>query len=169
MKKLAFGLSAATFISVCYLIIPSSQKEVRDSERIDLPEVPIISLSGDTILFSKHKYSGKLILNFYGTRCDLCTYEINDIVSYSRKYSTSVLFITADSIKAIKEFHHQLTEEGISDYQITFAQISLQNAEILFGDLIVPQTILIDGGLKGFSRKKGVITYSYLKKSFESR
>lgn len=132
-----------------------------------LKQVTISNIAGDSILFSEANYPHKLIVNFYGTECGLCLTEINDIVSYSRKTRTKVLFVTADSAYSIQNFIKELEKQKITDPQIMFARISTKTAVRLFGDLTVPQTLLLDDNFRVVGSKKGTISYSFLKKSFE--
>ena len=166
MTRILLGCTiVAIVISLLFFIkqnpVPLKQEETQ------LEEVPIYTLMGDSLIFNKDNYSKKLILNFYGTACGLCLTEMNDIVSFSRKHKVSVLFITADSVEAIKKFTHELIKQGITDERISFAKISLPNAKKLFGDLTVPQSIFINDNFRVVDRKKGIITYSFLKRCFE--
>jgi hypothetical protein len=166
MTRILLGcIIVAIVISLLFFIkynpLPAKQVEVQ------LAEVPIYTLNGDSLIFNKDNYSKKMILNFYGTACGLCLTEMNDIVSFSRKHKISVLFITADSVEAINKFKYELIKQGITDERISFARISLLNAKKLFGELTVPQSIFIDDNFRVVDKKKGIVTYSFLKRCFE--
>jgi len=124
----------------------------------------IITLNGDTIIFSKDSFPKKLIFNFYSSSCDICMFEVNDIVSFSTKNDIDVLFITADSLESMRNFARDIGNKG---GRITFAKIALVDAEKLFGELTVPQTILFDEGLEIKKIKKGLVSTGLLNKSFE--
>lgn len=166
MTRILLGFTIVTIVASLFFFIKHNPIQPKQT-KTQLEEVPIYMLTGDSLIFSKENYSKKLILNFYGTTCGLCLTEMNDIVSFSRKHKVSVLFITADSVEAIKEFTHELIKQGITDERISFAKISLPNAKKLFGDLTVPQSIFIDDNFRVIDKKKGIITYSFLKKCFE--
>jgi hypothetical protein len=166
MKKLALGLFIAiVFMYIIYFFL-NNPRQTESSFSL-AKQVSILDISGDSIVFNNENYPNKIIVNFYGTKCGLCLTEINDIVSFSRKTSTKVLFITADSIPSIKSFIAELERQNITDEQIMFAKISLQSAIRLFGDLTVPQTLLVDENFRIIGSKKGIVSYSFLKRSFE--
>lgn len=131
-------------------------------------EFELITLENDTVIFNKELYPGKLIFNFYSSDCSICMAEISDIVSFSRKYSVDVLFVTADSLNNIRNFASELGSLGMRDEdKVSFAKIDLQDAYKLFGDLTVPQTIAFTENLNVRKIKKGIITSGILHKSFE--
>lgn len=166
MNKILLGCAIAAVIAGLVFFIKYNPLPVRQEE-IQLAEVPIYTLRGDSLIFNKENYSKKLILNFYGTACGLCLTEVNDIVSFSRKYKISVLFVTADSVEAIDKFTYELRKQGITDERISFGQISFRDAKKLFGDLTVPQSIVIGNDFRVLDKRKGIITYSFLKRCFE--
>jgi peroxiredoxin len=166
MNKVLLGCAMGAIITIIFFFIKFNPLPIKQKEA-QLAEVPIYTIGGDSLILNKETYSSKLILNFYGTACGLCLTEINDIVSFSRKHKVSVLFVTADSVEAIKKFTYELKKQGITDERISFAQISLPNAKKLFGDLTVPQSIVIGNDFRTLDKKKGIITYSFLKRCFE--
>ena len=165
MIKYVLGLCLLGFVAGLFFFLenPLSAKE----ENIKIQEVSVLTVDGDSVKINEQNYPHKLILNFYGTDCSLCMAEVNEIVSFSRKYKVGVLFVTADSVDSINRFRHELEKQNITDDHIMFAKISLKNAYKLFGDLIVPQTILLEDSLQVAGIKKGILSYSFLRKSFE--
>lgn len=169
MKKIIIG-AAFLVVTIFFLLILKSAGIISGQTKQKLTikdEVSLFTIEGDTVTLNYKNYPSKLILNFYGTGCSLCQVEISDIVSFSRDNKINVLFITADSIEAIKQFKNELSKQGINDEHISFAQVRLEDAKRLFGDVIVPQSIVFDKMLTIRASKKGLISYSFLKKSYK--
>lgn len=128
----------------------------------------ITTINRDTIPFNSDHFPKRLILNFYSSSCGLCIAEINEIISFSRKKDIDVVFITCDSEKATKNFILELKTSGLKDTdKVSFGKISFDDANGLFGDITVPQTIAFDDGLKIKQIKKGLISSHLLQKAFE--
>ena len=166
MKKLVFAtLILIAAIMVLLVFIKSySSKKFKDEP---IPSFSIVNLDGNHIEFKKENFPRQLILNFFGTECGLCAAEVSDLILFSRKHNVDILFVTPDSISAIKKFSNELKNQGVNDNKISFAQISLTDAKKTFGDLVVPQSMIFDKGLKIKRMKKGIVSYQFLKKSFE--
>lgn len=169
MKKIIIG-TAFLVVSILILLILKNAGFISGQPKQKFTingEIPLLTLEGDTVKLNGKNYPNKLILNFYGTGCSLCQAEINDIVSFSRDNKINVLFITADSLEAIKQFKNELYKQGINDERISFAHVRLEDAKRFFGDVIVPQSIAFDNMLTVRASKKGLISYSFLKKSYK--
>ena len=168
MRKAILILVFATVGVLCLLIFLKFKAASRMTEATSVHEFELITLENDTVIFNKELYPGKLIFNFYSSDCTICMAEMSDIVSFSRKYNIDVLFVTADSLNDMRNFAKELNSLGMRDVdKISFAKIDLQDADKLFGDLTVPQTIAFTENLNIRKIKKGIITSGILRKSFE--
>lgn len=154
----------AVLVFVILIVIKSAPSKIVYKK---VPQISLIKLDGSSIVLNETNYSAPLIFNFFGTDCGFCSVEINDIISFSRKQNIDVLFVSADSLNAINSYAIDLKNQGLQEGRISFAQITLADAKILFGSLVVPQTIVFESGLKIKGIKKGVVTYDYLKKAIE--
>jgi peroxiredoxin len=160
-------LSIAVVIGILIFLKINSNSKNHFSEKV-VQEFDMLTLSGDTITFPIERFSSKLILNFYSTDCSLCMLEIDDIISFSKLNNIEVLFVSADSLVLIKQFASDLNSQVVEDQtKISFGQVSLRDMNKLFGNVAVPQTILIDENLRIKGLKKGVVSTRFLQKSFE--
>jgi hypothetical protein len=168
MKKTIIAVPFLAVLIVTSLILLKQTANLDERESILAldKEVSFLTLAGDSLIFNSKNFPGKLILNFYGTECGLCRAEVNDIVTFSRDYNIDVLFVTADSLPAIRAFEREVQTKGFGVARVRFAQIKLLDAKRLFGDLIVPQSVALSRGLVIKGHKKGLVSYSFLRKSF---
>lgn len=138
------------------------------AESMTVNEFTVVTVSNDTVVFNRESFPNRLILNFYSSDCDLCMFELKDIIAFAKANRTDVLFITADSLASMKKFSELLASEGVTVRDnICVAKIDLQAAAALFGDVSVPQTILFKEGLKVTKLKKGLVSGRLLNKGFE--
>ena len=166
MKKLIMAAAGLIAAAVIFLIFFKSRSLEEDKHKV-LPEFSLTKLDGSISVFKKENYPKKLILNFFGTECGLCSAEMNDIISFSKTSKTDVLFLSPDSLSAISNFASELKARGVTYEGISFAKISIHDAKKIFSDAVVPQSIIFDEGLKIKRIKKGVLSYQFPKKSFE--
>lgn len=134
----------------------------------ELHEFTIATPTKDSIVFNRKQFPERLVLNFYSSECSLCLAEVNEILSFSRQTSIDILFVTADSDSSFNSFISELRAKVLKDNdRVQFAKIKLADAGRLFGDVSVPQTIVFDEGLTIKRLKKGLVSNTFLKKSFE--
>lgn len=158
---------SAVIVLIIGMIVLKAQKSSA-SEMKPVSSFDIVTLKGDTLTFNEQTFPRKLVVNFYSSACDLCMIELGDILYFSKKHDVELLFITADSLSEMETFAEHLKKNGVSDAEkITLARINLEDANKLFGNISVPQTIVFDTGLKPKQIKKGLITSGLLQKSFE--
>ncbi len=151
-------------ILISLILIKSKARNIYSESEV--PKFSLKKVDGTGLIFTKENYSGKLILNFFGTECEFCLAEMNDIISFSKKHDVEVLFVTADSLDSLRNYILQLKKHGINRERISFAQINLQDANKVFGDVIVPQSMILDDGLKIRTIRKGMVSYTFLKNTF---
>lgn len=164
MKKVLLLIFVVLIAALVWMIVTKQ----KDNNKVVIHPFNLVTLNSDTVKFTATNFPHKLIFNFYSSECSICMKEVSDLVTFSKKYKTRVIFVTADSKELQQKFKTDLEAQGLlQNADLMFARVSLADADALLGDLTTPQTIVFDDGLEVKSVKKGLVSINYLRKSFE--